>query len=318
MSRAIMGVAAISTALLALPGSVNAAAPELLMRIPGDQVTRGGGAGELNHPRGIAADAVTGHIFIAELNNHRVSEYTAWGLFVKAWGWGVADGSQEFQICGPAVPEENPDPSLCQEGLPGDGKGQLDPFGVAIDPLGNIYVSEVENLRVQKFSPQGKFLVMFGGDVNRTKVEGGGSPEERNVCPIAPTDVCQGGTSGEGPSQLSGSVWDLIDYSPVGGGAIVVGDKDGIQVFDLDGTYRETILFTGPLAAFAGRSVNALDVDGGGNIYVTLSGLEDIYKLSPTGAPLDPGEPGESSFRIPNPLAVAVDTEGKVFGVDAG
>jgi len=48
---------------------------------------------------GLAADPSSGHIFLSELGNNRISEYTAWGEFVKSWGWGVRDGSPEPQIC---------------------------------------------------------------------------------------------------------------------------------------------------------------------------------------------------------------------------
>ena len=43
-------------------------------------------------PRGIAADPITGHVFVADMANQRVVEFDAWGQFVKAWGWGVRDG----------------------------------------------------------------------------------------------------------------------------------------------------------------------------------------------------------------------------------
>ncbi|HKB51160.1 MAG TPA: hypothetical protein VKC63_06995, partial [Solirubrobacterales bacterium] len=50
-------------------------------------------------PRGIASDPETGHLYVADQNNQRVVELTAWGDFVKAWGWGVKDGSPELQSC---------------------------------------------------------------------------------------------------------------------------------------------------------------------------------------------------------------------------
>jgi len=309
-------IALLTVMAVALPGWAGAAPPDFVLQAPETQVAPGSGAGELDNPRGVAVRADTGHLYVADLNNNRVSEYTAWGLFVRSWGWGVADGSVELQSCGPPMPEEDPDPSLCREGIAGAGKGQLNsPFGMAVDPAGNVYVFELGNLRVQKFSPTGKFLVMFGGDVNKTKVEEGAPEAQRNVCPITPTDVCQAGVSGEGPSQLTGSIRDHIAYSPVAD-AILVGDKDAIQVFDLDGGYREEIAFEGELAAFAGFSVSSLATDEDGNIYLSLSGVEDVFKLSPAGVPLAPGKPGESKFEVGNPLGVAVDVDGSVYAID--
>ncbi len=303
-------------ALLHVPTAA-AEPPDFVLQMPEGQVTVGSGAGELSAPRGIAGDPDTGHVYISDVNNARISEYTAWGSFVKAWGWGVRDGAEELQTCGPAQPEVDPAPSLCQQGSEGAGRGQLArQEGIAVDPAGNVYVLDRENLRVQKFGPGGEFVLMFGGEVNETKVNEGAPSAERNVCPIAPADVCQAGVPGEAPSHLAdASIGDYIDYSPVSN-AIVVGDKDRIQIFNLDGTFKEEIPFEGELAAFEGLSVNGLDVDSTGNIYFSLTGREDLYKLSAAGVPLAPGKPEGSSFAAVNPLAVAVDVDGGVYAID--
>jgi hypothetical protein len=302
--------------LLAVPRA-GAAAPDFLLQAPESQALPGAGAGELDHPKGIAVDPGGGHVFIADRRNARISEYTAWGWFVKSWGWGVSDSTAELQTCGPAEPEGEPDPSLCQKGLTGTGKGQLALLagGMAVDASGNVWVGDLENLRAQKFSPSGQFLLMLGGDVNKTKMEAGAPAAQRNLCPVDPGDVCQAGASGEGQSQLSGTIGDYIAYSPVENG-ILVGDKGGIQVFNLDGSFKKEIPFEGAMASFAGETVNALDIGKDGNIYFSLSDLEDVFKLDPTGVPIAPGKPGESKFEVGNPLGVAVDVEGTVYSID--
>lgn len=50
------------------------------------------GAGETNGPRGIATNSITGHVFVVDEGNFRISEFTPWGNFVKAFGWDVATG----------------------------------------------------------------------------------------------------------------------------------------------------------------------------------------------------------------------------------
>jgi DNA-binding beta-propeller fold protein YncE len=48
-------------------------------------------------------------------------------------------------------------------GEPGTGNGQMvGPLGVAVDGQGNVFVDDIINCRVQKFSPSGKFLASFG------------------------------------------------------------------------------------------------------------------------------------------------------------
>ena len=42
---------------------------------------------------------------------------------------------------------------------PGSGPAQFNlPRGIATDPAGNVYVSDLNNNRIQKFSPSGSFL----------------------------------------------------------------------------------------------------------------------------------------------------------------
>ena len=49
-------------------------------------------------------------------------------------------------------------------GSPGVGSGQLNnPSGIAVDQMGNIYVADTDNDRIQRFSPRGIFLDQVGG-----------------------------------------------------------------------------------------------------------------------------------------------------------
>src|SRR5436305_13023410 len=58
----------------------------------------GGGAGQLYSPTGVATDP-SGDVYVAELVNHRLDEFSAAGAFVKAYGWGVSDGASRFETC---------------------------------------------------------------------------------------------------------------------------------------------------------------------------------------------------------------------------
>ena len=49
----------------------------------------GGGAGKLGFPMGLAVNNDTGHVYVAERDAHRISEFTEAGAFVRTWGYGV-------------------------------------------------------------------------------------------------------------------------------------------------------------------------------------------------------------------------------------
>jgi DNA-binding beta-propeller fold protein YncE len=294
------------TLLLTLATTATAAVPsEELLQIPrGGSPLSGGGAGQLDNPHGIATDPVSGHLFVADYSNRRISEFDSWGAFVKSWGWGVADGSAELQTCGPAEPEAAPDPALCRPGLKGDGAGQfMAPWGVARDAAGDIYVfdSDLEgHTRVQKFSPEGEFLLMFGGEVNETT--------KADLCTKADLqagELCGGGTLGTGPGQFATSAPG--NYIAVGpDDTVYVGDVGRIQEFNTDGTYKGEIALEGPLA---GKTVRELTVDGAGDLYVVLVGEGQVRKLDPAGALL-------GSLPMENPGPLAVDAEDNLYAVE--
>jgi len=120
-------------------------------------------------PRGIASDPETGHLYVADQNNQRVVELTAWGDFVKAWGWGVKDGSPELQSCTAQTGCLRTRGSLgfgAVRTLGAGGAGELnEPMGLAVDSGGNVYVVDYSNHRIQKFDREGHFLRTWGGGV---------------------------------------------------------------------------------------------------------------------------------------------------------
>jgi sugar lactone lactonase YvrE len=237
-ARALLVAAAMSMATMLAPAPASAEIGPELVRFG----SFGSGAGELSfeaasahgfavHGGGIAADPNTGHIFVADLGNNRISEFTAWGEFVKAWGYGVADGSTAtLQTC----------TSTCSAGIPGPEAGQLEtPNGLALDASGNLYVFERENKRVQVFGPSGAFLRTFGGEVNKTT--------GADICTktdLEAGDTCGEGLIGTGPSEFSiePDARAGADYLDIAiDGTVYVGDRNRIQKFQPDGTYIDSL-----------------------------------------------------------------------------
>jgi len=308
-SALLLLVSAVTAAALAVAASGPAAAaggPELFTQF----CPAGAGAGQCTIPRGVAVNPLNGHVYVLDQTNKRVSEFTAWGEFLRTWGWDVvASGpdddtsvpANEFEICVPA----NGD--VCKAGLSGAGVGQfVSPQGVALDSSGNVYVFDppATARRVQKFSPTGEFLLMFGGGVNKTT--------GANVCSkadVAAGNVCGAGTTGTAAGQF-GAVQAVGDYIETdSANHIYVGDVGRIQRFGTDGVVEPAAQIT-----IAGESVNSLATDTGGNLYVTYintnnNNKANVRKLSPAGAPL-------MEFAVTNPRSVAVAPTGNVYAFD--
>ncbi len=303
-------------ALGALPAAASAEAPPTLWT----SCPTGGGAGQCLIPRGIAVDSSSGHVYVADSGNNRIVELDAWGEFVKAWGWGVKDGSPELQTCTTATG--------CQAGSAGGGAGQLNgPQGVSVDAAGDIYVVDRENQRVEKFDPsagpgedEAKFLLTFGGEVNKTKVEEAASEEKRNLCPIDPGDVCQAGAGGAGkgqfatPPPLASPVGSFIAIAPgTGGETVYVGDVGRVQEFDTAGKYLKDLpdpegLFAEKLAEEHG--VRALAADPSGHLYLSFAVGE---KTEPEVLELNTAGEEECSIAAFEPNAIATDGAGDVY-----
>ncbi|HWO16656.1 MAG TPA: hypothetical protein VNM89_08085, partial [Solirubrobacterales bacterium] len=128
-------LAALTTALTLFAFSAapaQAAPPQFWQRCP-----TGSGAGQCVIPRGIVADPSNGHLYVADQTNRRVKEFTAWGEFVRAFGWDVAPegapgdtASDQFETC----------TATCKTGTVGANPGQIGtPQGLALDSVGDLY-----------------------------------------------------------------------------------------------------------------------------------------------------------------------------------
>ena len=143
------------------------------MGVVGSVGEAGTGGGAFDVPAGVAVEQASGDLYVADARNqfgqvgggHRVQQLTSGGDFVRTWGWGVATGTNGFEVCS----------SSCQGGIAGPGAGQLslqafDDGGnflvtpqVAVDQSdGSVYVADPGNDRVQKFNSSGALVGQLG------------------------------------------------------------------------------------------------------------------------------------------------------------
>jgi DNA-binding beta-propeller fold protein YncE len=136
------------------------------------------GAGQFNEPWGIAVGP-DDTVYVADLWNHRVQQFTADGRFLRAWGGfarvedpqdqpGTFFGPRGLQVHGDRVYVTDTGNKRVQVfdregrfltawGGPGVEPGRLDePVGIAVLPDGNLVIADTWNRRIQILTPEGK------------------------------------------------------------------------------------------------------------------------------------------------------------------
>jgi hypothetical protein len=177
--------------------------------------------GEFSQPSGVAVDS-NGNVYVDDYGNHRIQKFDSNGNFKLSWGRDVnIFGGTGFEACNAEV--------LCQAGDPGGKGGEMDhPSDVAVGPGGEVYVVDGwNNLRVQKFSSSGDFLLTWGKNV----LTGAGTGAE--VCNAAAS--CQPGHGGS----LAGEFQAPLHLTANSAG-VYVGDGYRVQEFSPSGSFLRT------------------------------------------------------------------------------
>jgi tripartite motif-containing protein 71 len=269
--------------------------------------------GQFVEPNGIAVDQGSGDAYVMDTTNERVEKFTQGGTFLLAWGWGVANGrTPALQTCTTAT--------RCFVGLDGTGAGEFgfaEGLAVDNDPHSvshhDVYAVDVDSYRVEKFSPTGRFLLMFGGGVNASARERGEVSGE-DVCPVLPGDRCTIGASGSASGQFD--FRDEGNFIAVGaGGIIYVGDHNRVQEFNPNGTYKSQVALVPAVRGGreeGGTLALALDADGG--MYVVRYGIAGVQRYTPEGQLLQTldEEATPEGDESPTP-SMTIDPEGHLF-----
>jgi streptogramin lyase len=284
--------------LLVLAGSASAQSPPAFL---GEWGSLGSGDGSFNFPTGIAADS-SGNVYVADRLNHRVQKFDSSGAFLAKWG---SAGSGPGQFASPSdvavdgggnvyIVEagnnrvqkfDSSGTYLTSWGSPGSGPGQFSgPEGIGADTSGNVYVADTANNRIQRFDSSGTYLLEWASGTGSAGCPGG------NVCD-SPRGVA--------PDNM--------------GNVYVVSFNSRVQKFDASGGFSGVIWG----AASTIRFPEGLAVDATGNVYVAVTGFEEIQKYDGLGNTLlEWGSLGTGNGEFNDPYGVAVDSSGNVYVAD--
>lgn len=239
----------------------------------------------------------------------------------------------------------------CSTVCTGEGAGENDQIGAGSEPgqlrwsdeiaidndpstgseYGDVYVVDQRNFRVEKYDPEGHFLLMFGGGVDQ------GPNHPGDVCTaafIAEGDTCGVGVPGTGPahfyseanhlhcSEVSGEAsWSCTGHNSIAvgpGGRVYVGDYGRVQEFEPGGSFAGELNLPDSEPQF----VIALAVDAAGNIFERSAITDERGKVKhqvPGVREYDSSHSFLRSFDTApgsEPTHIALDEEGHLFVSD--
>jgi uncharacterized protein (TIGR03663 family) len=281
-----------------------------------DQVIGNPGSepGQFMNPRGIAV-AGDGSLYVSDTKNNRIQHLATDGSVLQTWG-SYAD--------------------IAQGEAPGGTFNE--PWGIALGPDGSVYVADVWNHRIQKFTAKGEFVTMWGFFGQAETPEAFWGPRDVAVDDQGRVFVTDTGNkrvvvfdaNGNYITQFGQTGMALGDFDePVGialgpEGNIYIADtwNQRIQVF----TETDTDVFaaqnTWDVNAWYGQSQDNkpyLAVDQQGNVFATdPEGYRVLEFTSQGEAVRFWGDFGTQLNRFGLAGAVAVDGEGGVWVTDTG
>jgi len=224
--------------------------------------------GLLSQAEGIAIDA-SGVIYVADAADNRIRKITRDGKIQTLAGTGAA-------------------------GFSGDG-GQAaaarlnQPYGLAVDSSGNVYVADLGNARVRKISVDGTIQTVAGG--GSMIASGSGAVPAASAQFLEPRNVA---VDSGGTLYISDFAANTV-YQAVGG-AVSIFAGNGNAGFGGDGSTATQAQIKAPAG---------LAADSAGNVYIADSGNNRIRKVSRGNI--------SSVFTTPAPTGLAVTAAGTLY-----
>jgi uncharacterized protein (TIGR03437 family) len=294
----------------------------------------------LNGPRGIAVDAA-GNLYIADYGNRRIRKVAADGTIGTLAGTGAAGTSGDG---GPATSATLQSPiGLALDaagnvyfsdsgrvrkiatngtiqtvagtgivGFSGDGgpatSARIDPYNLAVDAAGNLYLVDYSNSRVRMVTPDGRIRTVAGA----SHLSGDGGPATGAVM-HTPYDVAFDRLGNMYVADTSNHVVRKVDAAGKIGTYAGTGDNSST----VDSGIATQVNLNAPRGLATDVAGNLYIADYG-NCRVRRVGADgNITTVAGTGSCLDSGDGGPATAARLSPWAVAVDAAGNLYISDA-
>jgi DNA-binding beta-propeller fold protein YncE len=346
------------------------------------------GRPRLDAPEGVATDA-SGNVYVAEPNtlagtattNDRLVKFSADGTFIDVI---AGPGTGAGQVADPSAVAIAPNGNIYVTekwgssalsnrvsyfdqygnyigswGTYGTGNGQFEhPEGIAVDSVGNVYVADYLNDRIQKFTSSGGWIrswtvstpqgvavdssdvvyVAGGGQIRRFDGSGNAltnwvSNGAVGITFDASDDAWVMAATAITEYDNSGSFIATYGSSGVGDGqlkgaeGIAIGAGGKVYVADTDNgriqRFSAAGVYQTQWGAFPGTGVpdfpTGLAVDPSNNVYMTKKSTDQIQKFDVNGNLVQEfGGSGNGNGELSDPAAIAIDDAGSVYVLDTG
>jgi len=347
-----------------------------------------GNTAQFNTPPGVAVDS-EGNVYVADSNNHRIRKITPAGVVSTFAGSGTegfengigteaqfyfppgvaVDSSGNVYVadfsnhCIRKITPAGVVSTLAGTGSEGHADGTAttvqfeDPFGVAVDSFGNVYVTDSVNHLIRKITPAGVVSIFAGstegfanGTVNTAQfdypsgvaVDSFGNVyvadhDNNLIRKITPAGVVStlAGTGTKGFADGTGT--EAQFYFPTG---VAVDSFGNVYVADSVNHLIRKITPAGVVSTLAGSTGGFADgtgiaaqfndptgvaVDSSGNVYVADANNHRIRKITPAkvvstfaGSTEGFADSTGTEAQFDFPYGVAVDSPGNVYVADSG
>ncbi len=222
-------------------------------------------------------------------------------------------------------------------GSSGTGNGQFSvPEGIAVSGIGNVYVTDFLNDRIEEFSGTGAYITQWGNQGNNNgqfvhplgvAIDSSGDvyvadSNNNRIQEFSSTGayITQFGMQGPDAGMFHSPSGIAIDSS----GDVYVADSGNnrIQEFSSTGTYITQFGSSYYGSGTGNGQFNhpeGVAIDSSGNVFVTDSWNNRVEEFSSTGAYITQwGSSGTSPGQFSTPIGIAIDRSGNIYIADVG